>query len=75
MSIIVSFTLLPVLHDLQLTSAYEVRKIILNSFFYFDWIFNNNKHLIFQYLEMRYDKRLRVFGSVIFSVYLVRSLL
>ncbi|XP_049878245.1 sodium-coupled monocarboxylate transporter 2-like [Pectinophora gossypiella] len=46
MSVVISFTFLPVLHELQLTSAYE-------------------------YLEMRYDKRLRVFGSVLFSVYLM----
>ncbi|XP_026731489.1 sodium-coupled monocarboxylate transporter 2-like [Trichoplusia ni] len=46
MSIIVSYTFLPILHQLNLTSAYE-------------------------YLELRYDKRLRVFGSVIFSVYLL----
>ncbi|XP_072937276.1 sodium-coupled monocarboxylate transporter 1-like [Epargyreus clarus] len=46
MSLIITFTFLPVLHDLQLMSAYE-------------------------YLELRYDKRLRVFGSVLFSVYLM----
>ncbi|XP_031769051.2 sodium-coupled monocarboxylate transporter 1-like [Galleria mellonella] len=46
MSVIISYTFLPVLHDLQITSAYE-------------------------YLELRYDKRLRMFGSVIFSLYLV----
>ncbi|XP_073957498.1 sodium-coupled monocarboxylate transporter 1-like isoform X2 [Choristoneura fumiferana] len=44
MSIIISFTFMPVLHDLQVTSAYE-------------------------YLELRYDKRLRLFGSVIFSMF------
>ncbi|XP_075970300.1 sodium-coupled monocarboxylate transporter 1-like [Anticarsia gemmatalis] len=46
MSIIISYTFIPILYDLKLTSAYE-------------------------YLELRYDKRLRVFGSVIFSVYLM----
>ncbi|PZC85702.1 hypothetical protein B5X24_HaOG215972 [Helicoverpa armigera] len=46
MSIIISYTFLPILHELKLTSAYE-------------------------YLELRYDKRLRVFGSVIFTVYLM----
>ncbi|KPJ11709.1 Sodium-coupled monocarboxylate transporter 1 [Papilio machaon] len=46
MSIIISQTFIPVLHDLQLTSAYE-------------------------YLELRYDKRTRLFGSVLFSVYLM----
>ncbi|XP_047022008.1 sodium-coupled monocarboxylate transporter 1-like [Helicoverpa zea] len=46
MSVIISYTFLPILHELKLTSAYE-------------------------YLELRYDKRLRVFGSVIFTVYLM----
>ncbi|XP_037298838.1 sodium-coupled monocarboxylate transporter 1 [Manduca sexta] len=46
MSIIISYTFLPVFHELQLTSAYE-------------------------YLELRYDKRVRVFGSVLFCVYLM----
>uniref|UniRef100_A0A2A4JGL0 Sodium-coupled monocarboxylate transporter 1 n=1 Tax=Heliothis virescens TaxID=7102 RepID=A0A2A4JGL0_HELVI len=46
MSIIISYTFLPILHELKLTSAYE-------------------------YLELRFDKRLRVFGSVIFTVYLM----
>ncbi|KPI97553.1 Sodium-coupled monocarboxylate transporter 1 [Papilio xuthus] len=46
MSIIISQTFIPVLHELQLTSAYE-------------------------YLELRYDKRTRLFGSVLFSVYLM----
>ncbi|XP_038208186.1 sodium-coupled monocarboxylate transporter 1-like [Zerene cesonia] len=46
MSIIISHTFIPVLHELNLTSAYE-------------------------YLELRYDKRIRVFGSVLFSVYLM----
>ncbi|XP_013149412.1 PREDICTED: sodium-coupled monocarboxylate transporter 1-like isoform X2 [Papilio polytes] len=46
MCIIISQTFIPVLHDLQLTSAYE-------------------------YLELRYDKRTRLFGSVLFSVYLM----
>ncbi|XP_046965119.1 sodium-coupled monocarboxylate transporter 1-like [Vanessa cardui] len=46
MCIIITTTFIPVLHELQLTSAYE-------------------------YLELRYDKRTRVFGSIIFSVYLI----
>ncbi|XP_063616901.1 sodium-coupled monocarboxylate transporter 1-like isoform X3 [Cydia splendana] len=46
MSVVISFTFMPVLHDLQITSAYE-------------------------YLELRYDKRVRLFGSIIFSFYLM----
>ncbi|XP_064076642.1 sodium-coupled monocarboxylate transporter 1-like isoform X2 [Vanessa tameamea] len=46
MCIVITTTFIPVLHELQLTSAYE-------------------------YLELRYDKRTRVFGSIIFSVYLM----
>ncbi|KAJ0182670.1 hypothetical protein K1T71_002039 [Dendrolimus kikuchii] len=46
MSIITSYTFLPVLYELQITSAYE-------------------------YLELRFDKRLRIFGSVIYSIYLM----
>ncbi|CAH2050163.1 unnamed protein product, partial [Iphiclides podalirius] len=46
MSIVISYTFIPVLHELQLTSAYE-------------------------YLELRYDKRTRFFGSVLFSIYLL----
>ncbi|KAM3967594.1 sodium-coupled monocarboxylate transporter 2 [Aphomia sociella] len=46
MSVIVSHTFLPVLYDLQITSAYE-------------------------YMELRFDKRLRTFGSVIFTLYLM----
>lgn len=52
---------LPVFHDLKLTSTYQVKFLIHLCFFELEF-----HSYYFQYLQMRFDSRMRIFGCILF---------
>lgn len=58
MGFVMMYVYLPVFHDLKLTSTYQVRKTARREF--------RSLYFRFQYLQSRFDKKMRLFGCCLF---------
>lgn len=63
------YVVIPVLHETRVTSVYEVHSSGISICIQLAHGFD-----LFQYLEMRFDVRVRLFGSIMYSVFVILKL-